>query len=168
MKTRNFLAAALLAGLASGPAVAQQAPIQLILNFDGAQFGETLTAMGATWQKRANDQGAPFYSIKFSNGANALAVPSVCNGEQPNTGCTGMRLWATFTKPQQLTPGAVAQRVNQYNIGHLATMASYSDNGNATLNMYLIADSGIAIANLRIKLQVFETSAGSFSRALYN
>jgi hypothetical protein len=166
MTKRIFLAATLLAGLAAGPAAAQQ-PIQLLLNFDGPQLGQTLTEMGATWEKRANDEGAPFYVIKFKNGANALAAPSVCNGEQKHTNCTGLRLWATFSKPEQLTPGAVAQRVNQYNIGHMATMASYADNGNAQINLYVIADSGIAIANLRTKLQVFERSTATFSQALY-
>ncbi len=168
MNKRLFFAAAVFAVAAAIPAQAQQTPIQLILNFDGPQLGQVLTEIGATWEKRTNDQGAPFYSIKFKNGANALAAPSVCNGEQPNTGCSGLRVWATFTKPQQLTPGAVAQRVNQYNTGHLATMAMYADNGNATLNSYIIAQSGIAVANLKTELQVFEASAGTFSQALYN
>jgi hypothetical protein len=165
MNKRLLFAAALMAGMTAAPASAQ---VQLIVNFDGPQLGQTLTEMGATWERRANEQGAPFYTIKFRNGANGVAVPTVCNGQQPNTGCSGLRLWANFTKPPQLTPGAVAQRVNQYNLTHVATMASYNDNGNAQLNMYLIAESGIAIANMKVKLQVFEASVGSFSRAIYN
>jgi hypothetical protein len=166
MKTRYFLAAALLAGMGAGPAMAQE-PIQVILNFDGSHLSQLLTELGATVEKRTNDEGAPFYSITFRNGAKALAVPAVCTGQQPHTNCTGLRIWATFTKPPQLTPGAVAQRVNQYNIGHLATMATYTDNGSAQLNMYVISENGIAIANLRTKLQVFERSTATFSQAFY-
>lgn len=167
MKKRHLFAAALIAATAAGPAAAQQQPIQLILNFDGPQFGETLTEMGATWQKLANEQGGSYYTIKFANGANAVALPAVCSGEQPNTGCTGLRLWANFTKPPELTPGAVAQRVNQYNLGHIATLATYNEAGNAQVNMYLISEFGIAIANMKLKLQVFEATTASFSQELY-
>jgi hypothetical protein len=167
----------MLAAMAASPATAQpqpirpqpsqQQPIQLILNFDGPQMGEMLTEMGATWERRIGDNGQPFYAVTFRNGANVVLLPSVCGGEQPFTGCTGLRLWANFTKPEALTPATIAQRVNQFNLGHVATMASYTDNGNAQLNMYLISDNGIAIANMRTHFQVFEASAATFSQTIY-
>jgi len=167
MNKLSLFAAALLA-VSATPAMAQQQGIQLIVNFDGPQVTQTLTEMGATAERRTNDAGTPYYAITFRNGAKALAYPSVCNGAQPNTGCTGLRLWANFTKPANLTVADVAKKVNDYNIGHAATMTSYSENGDAQLNMYLIADNGIAIANMKTKLQVFEASAATFSQAIYN
>lgn len=166
MKNLHLIAVALLAGVSASPAAAQE-PIQLILNFDGSTLGDTLTQIGATWEKRSAQDGSPFYTIKFRNGANAVAVPAVCSGEQPHTNCTGLRLWANFSKPEQLATEAVAQRVNQFNVGHTATMVSYADNGSAQINMYLISDFGIAIQNMRVKLQVFESSTAAFSQSFY-
>lgn len=167
MKKLLLFAAPLLAAMPAGPALAQD-QIQLILNFDGPQLGEQLTEIGATWEKQAGDNGAPFYAVKFANGLNAVAFPTVCNGEQPFTGCTGLRLWANFSKPEEKDAATVARAVNEFNLGHVATMASYSENGEAQINMYLIADYGIAIANMKTQLQVFEASAANFSQALYN
>lgn len=166
MKKLPFAALTLLLAAAS-PASAQQQPIQLILNFDGPQLGEQLTAMGATWEPRTTETGAPFLSVTFGNGAKALAIKTVCNGEQPFTGCTGLRMVGIFTKNPQSNTATVARQVNEFNIGHPATMATYAESGDAQLNMYVIADNGIAIANLRVHLAVFQNSLAQFSRVLY-
>jgi hypothetical protein len=166
MKKRLLFAAAFLAA-AAAPAPAQQ-PIQLILNFDGAQLETALTEMGATWERRTNNQGAPFYAIKFrDNGPNTVAYLTLCRDQKAFTGCTGLTLRAGFSKPDPLTPGGVAQRVNQFNTGHPGTMVSYASNGTSQINMVIIASAGIAIANMKAHLQFFDTSARVYSQALY-
>ncbi|HSG35176.1 MAG TPA: YbjN domain-containing protein [Sphingomonadaceae bacterium] len=168
MKKLALFASALALGLGSTAVSAQDdGQIRILLNFDGPELTQTLEAMGATWERRNGDQGQAIYIVKLKNGATAVAAPSICRGEMVNSGCTGLNLYARFSKPEGKTPGAVAQFVNQYNRGHAATMATHDGQGNAQLNMYIIAEHGIALANLRTQLTVFESGTGSFSRDLY-
>lgn len=166
MKKLAAIAACLAASAAAAPAAAQQ-PIQLIVNFDGPQLTETLAEIGAEWERRADDNGTPYYVVKFDNNANAIALPSSCRGEQPFTGCTGLRLWANFDKPEHLNLNQIAVRVNEFNLANYATVATYNGEGASQLNMYLVADNGIAIANMRSQLLLYRNTTGQFFQVLY-
>lgn len=168
MNKLTLFASALALGLGSTAVSAQDdGQIRVLLNFDGPELTQTLEAMGATWERRNGEQGQAIYVIKLRNGATAVAVPSICRGQMVNSGCTGLNIYARYSKPEGKTPGAVAQLVNQYNRGHAATMASHDGQGNSMLNKYIIAEHGIALANLRTQLGVFESGTASYSQALH-
>lgn len=167
MKILPIFASALLAAAAATPLAAQES-IQVILNFDGPHLPEELTGIGAVWDRKVGDDGKAFYyEVGFANGAKAIAFPTTCRDKEENKNCEGLRLTAVFLKAPDGDPKEIATRVNNFNASHLATVATYSANGDAQLNMYIVGHYGIAIANLRTQLRVFEHVAAQFAQELY-
>jgi len=98
--------------------------------------------------------------ITFANGIKAFAYLN-CDEDA----CTGLHVFASFTRPEGTSVEEAMRKANAFDYGHDAVSAGLDDDGDYYISRYLILDGGVAYDNLLVNFAVIESLAQSFTES---
>lgn len=155
---RNPFAALLPAALAlAAPASAQQA----ITSFDANAVAAAVTAVGGKPGEAKVENGKTFYMLTLPNGLPAVAYLDDCEGQV----CKVLVVLSSLAIPQDRTVAQVDEMLRQVN-NSVPAAKVFRANDRVVMQHYVLADFGIAPANLQEHLRVFSNVTGSMFQAL--
>lgn len=161
----KYLAAASAVLLAMGGVASAQFqyeisnPTGIVRNFDIANVGPVLTALGLQWETTdLNQDGAPEIRI-VRDGVVFFMTPSACQGAN-GANCVGAQTFALFSSAP-----VSQQSINAFNL-QVAFVSTGPTPQGYYVSRYDIADFGIARGNIESSLDSFHGALGLAQNAL--
>ena len=146
------------------PAAAQgYMPNRIVTSFDEQTLVQAAGELNATVQKVRQGE-VEAYAITFQGNVKALAYLYACEN---GTACGGLRMVALMERPEGMDDAAFVSALEDRNRQQRLAKFYRTPAGKAVAERYLVADGGIAMANVRTEMALFRNQILQFARALY-
>ena len=159
----KYLSATLLASaLFAAPVAAQDQT--LIQHFTMDEMKRALNGVDATYVPASNERSL---NVTFASSLKANALIMACADEEAFRDCYATSILALFDPPEGATPEQINAAINQYNYNENFGRAYIDEEGDISVQMYIISDGSITRENYRRQIELWEYSLQDFTTYLY-